>query len=266
MLGLEPDSTKTLFEELQIIVIDSFYSCVNNKDAMSWLGDLFRFKTNSYLASYPYGILPFGASDLVGTQLFLARKIKNKLHPMMGVMMIDSDRTETFRMDFPAFERLRDPGLEMHHKKIELELEKARREKYPLGYVGSWAIDPTVRHDPILSKICKKMSSALITQWILQFDIQVAIAFASLRFHVEKFHAYLGVIRMAGPNGEQLCDFKVSSAMDEPCCASIFYRQNLTQAAKQDVIDTSALWEKRIVIASEDSPFQKERHETKIAA
>ncbi len=260
-IDITPHLEAKIQDELQIVVIDNFYDAAIAGDACPWLGKLFRFKVNSYLASYPYGMLPFGAADLVGTHWFLCRKTRgtrvDDLEPIMGIKMIDSGRTKTFRIPFPAFGYVSDPELEAHRHAIEHELERAHKEGHALGYVGSWAIDAKVRNDEVLSKICKKMTSSFISQWICTFNIQSMVSFANLRFHVEKFHTYLGLVRLVDRCGDHLTDFKMNVAFDQPYRATVFYRKNHTKEALQDMYDmqNSALWESRIIIASEQSPL-----------
>lgn len=242
-------------DDLQIVVIDNFYDMAISRRDCDWLGKLFSFKVNSFLASYPYGMLSFGAPDLIGTHWLLCKKKAGELVPVMGIKTIDSGRTNAFRMPFPGLEPVADPTLTAHQEAVNFELKRGQEQGYPVGYVGSWVVDPSVKEDERLSKVCKKMSSALISQWITEFDIQVAIAFASLRFHVEKFHAYLGVTRLTTPNGERLPDFTMRSAFDEKLCASVFYRKNHTKEAIADMNDAKNLWDRRITIASEHSPL-----------
>lgn len=265
LIELRQSRVKELGDDLQVVVIDSFYDMAVQNDECAWLNKLFRFKVNSFLGSYPYGMLPFGAADLVGTHWILCRKDQDGLHPLMGIKTIDSDRTDIFRMNFPAFEYVSDSGLEAHRNAIQHEYNEVKKMGRPLGYVGSWVVAPEVRNDPALGKLCKKMSSALISRWIDEFDIRTAISFASLRFHVEKFHAYLGVTRLTGPNNEHLPDFKARPSFDEPACVSVFYRKNHSEAAKQDMADSQPLWEKRIVIASDRSPLFQQKPAARVA-
>ena len=246
---------ESLYKDLQIVVIDGFYDIARQGDDCPWLWKLFKFKVQSFLASYPYGMLSFGAADLIGVHWLLCQKQKDgDLKILMGIKMIDSAKTEAFHMAFPALEPVKDEGQEVHRAAIHYELERGKREGYPVGYVASWVVDPEAHKDPAMAKILKKMTSAFISQWICLFDVKVALAFASLRFHVEKFHAYLGVMRFTGPKGEHLPDFKMKAAFDEPLCASVFYRKNHTKETLQDMEDMRRLlWDDRIVIAPEGS-------------
>lgn len=241
--------------DLQVVVIDSFYDAVNQPEAMTWLGNLFRFKVNSYRASYPYGILPFGGTDLIGTHWILCRQENSELRPLMGFKTIDSRRTDQFRMEFPAFGIVAEPELAVQRAAIAHELDKARKAGVGLGYLGSWSVDPSTRKDAVIAKLCRKFSAALYTQWVRHFNIQSAVTFASLRFHVEKFHAYMGLTRLTSPNGEALPDFNARPFFDEPACVSVLYRENHSVAAQQDAEDLKELWDRRIVIGSESSPL-----------
>src|SRR5687767_7841973 len=114
-----PKLMANLQDDFQIVVIDGFYDLVNREDARTWLGKLFQFKVNSYLAHYPYGIMPFVQSDLVGTHWILCKKNgSGNIQPIMGLKTIDSNRTEAFRMEFPAFWFVNGPELESHRMAI----------------------------------------------------------------------------------------------------------------------------------------------------
>jgi hypothetical protein len=241
--------------QFQIVVVDTFYDVTDQTEAMNWLGRLFRFKVHSYQASYPYGILPFGATDLIGTHWILCRKQGSELEPVMGFKTIDSHRTDLFRMEFPALGMVSDPGQEEHRAAIEYQLKKARQEGYGLGFLGSWTAAPELRQDPIASKLYKKVSAALYTQWIRSFDVKVAVTFAIMRFQVEKFHSYLGMKRLLGANGQPLPEFTPSPTFGELTSASILYREDHSEASIRDSDELAALWEKRMIIASEKSPL-----------
>jgi len=237
----------------QLVVIDNFYDAVNNKTALKWLGKLFQFKVNSYRESYPYGILPFAGTDLVGIHWLFCIKKESGLYPIMGFKTIDTARTDIFRIEFPAYSIVAEPQLNLQRDAIKHEVRKAQNNGYPLGYLGSWTIDPSVRNNLLLSKLCKKMTSALVTEWIQAFDIQAAVTFASLRFHVEKFHTYMGMTRLLGAQGQHLPDFKAHPFFDEPASISILHRENCSLETRQDALDLKIFWNKKIVIGSEDS-------------
>lgn len=241
----------------RFVVIDSFYDTVNDSDAREWLGKLFQFKVNSYRGSYPYGIMPFGSTDLIGANWILCRESGSTLVPIMGLKTIESKRTEKFRMDFPAFAMLSEPGHVLHREAIQHELTKASSTKRGLGFVGSWTIDPIIRRDASLSDFCRKVTSAFISYWVDVYDIQSAIAFAILKFHVDEFHSYLGMTSLLTPEGKPLPHFNPAATFGELTRVSILRRKSQSIACIQDAKDLASLWERRIIIASPDSPLKQ---------
>jgi hypothetical protein len=252
-IHLIEDLTNKAKKDLQIVVIDSFYDTVNQNDALFWLGKLFRFKVNSYRKSYPYGILPFSESDLIGTHWMLCERTKEGLEPLAAFKSIDSKRTEQFHIEFPAFGIVNQSNLISHYKAIATEMEKCHSKGHGLGYLGSWTVRPEIKNRR-LSILCRKVCVAMFCQWVKYFNIQTAITFASLRFHVEKTHQYLGMTRLKANDGSELADFLARPFFDEPACVSVLYSQNQSAESKQDALDYLDLWENRIVISSPQSP------------
>lgn len=250
MLKLVPSS-----DDLQVVVIDSFYDCTHDPVAMDLLRKLFAFKVNSYRQSYPYGIMPFGSTDLVGTHWVLCRTTGGELEPIMGMKTIDDARARTFKLDFPALGLVADPGLELHRMAIEKELRLARERNQNITYGGSWTIDPEVRRDRSMSEFCRRLTSAFIGHSMRIYDLEAFITFAILKFKVESFHAYMGMERLTGPDGEHLPAFAPTPTFGEQTSISVLRRGRESNEMKKDMAEFAALWERKIVLASDHSPL-----------
>ncbi len=241
--------------ELQIVVIDNFYDAVRQDEAMAWLGKLFRFKVESYRAHYPYGILPFSNCDFFATHWIICEKNQGILKPLMAFKSTDSARVEAFRLEFPALGLLQGSETEAHRAAIQRELKKAKEGGYPVGYLGSWGSDSSIRKNRRLALACRKISTAMFSNWIYSYDVKVAFTFASLRQNVDKVHSHLGIRRLQGADEQPLAEFKSNLFFDEPSCVSVFFRENHSQAAQQAARECAALWEKRLIIATASSPL-----------
>jgi hypothetical protein len=231
----------------RIVVIDCLYDTISDSISKSLLGKLADFKISSYRKEYPYGILPIGAHDIAGTHFLLCEKNGEELEPIVGFKTISPERCLKFGLELPGLGIVSEPGLEKHRAAIEDAVDTAQKAGKQFTYIGSWAMRPDIRDQDEVKKLCYDISAVFVARMCLEYQIETAITFASLRFKVDRFHKWMGFQRLDF-RGEYLKDFQAKSFFNEPTAISIIHAKNLSAEAKAVDEKYRKLWDEKLEI------------------
>jgi hypothetical protein len=234
-----------LSENFQIVCIDNFYDLDNTE---GWMDKIFQFKKKSYLESFEYGICPFGKHDIFAKHYVLCLKDNDKTIPIMAFKVVNHLMCQKFNMSFPPYDLIENLKSTQYKHTLDYIVQKANQLNTPLYYLGSWAIDTNYRDNSEVKSVCKLASSALFYHWVQEDQVQMAITFANRRFKVEKIHQYLGMQDLKDPFGKALAPFPSQDFDNDPISPSIFYIENLSQAAIKDGKRFQELWENRLFL------------------
>lgn len=230
---------------LRIVVVDCFYDILSDEPVKKLFADIADFKIRSYLKEYPYGILPFSGHDLVGTHFLLCEEKEEKLIPLMGYKAVTTEQCKTFHLGFPALDIVNDNNAHLQRDALLYEIAQAEKRGHAMGYLGSWTIAPEIRSTKVLSKICRDVSAALLGWWSVHYDIRSAIALASLKFHIDKFHRELGFLPLTY-QGQSLPNFTMRGHFDDLVNISIFHKERMSKAVQDLMVLYGELWDQRI--------------------
>lgn len=245
-------SNELLPSQFQVVVADCFYDKLDTPSNQEFFGKIFNFKIKSYLKEYPFGILPVGAHDVVGTHLLLCEKLQNELVPIVGFKGITYDRCKKFNLPFPALDALSsDPNASTQLATTQIFIMDVLKKNQNLGYIGSWTIDPSVRNNPERSKFAKDITTAFVSLWCEHWKVDQLLTFAATRFKVEAYHQYLGLEPLKDSLGNSLAPVKIKFAFDEPTTLSIIGSSGISQKARLMAKRYLDLWENRIEIGRE---------------
>lgn len=231
----------------QIVVMDCLYDTISDSLSKKLLGKLADFKISAYRKEYPYGILPIGAHDIVGTHFLLCEKVNGELEPIMGFKTITPERCQQFGLELPGLGIVNEPGLEKHRGAIEDVIASTQKANQQFTYIGSWAMRPDIRNREEVKKLCYDISAVFVARLCLEYQIDVAITFASLRFKVDRFHKWMGFEKLSY-RGQPLDNFQAKSFFNEPTSISIIYSEKLSTESKAVDEKYKSFWNEKIVI------------------
>lgn len=249
---------ESLNRKLRIVEIDYFYDHLADPKHQAFLGKIAHFKIHSYQADYPYGILPFGAHDLIGTHLLLCEEEDNgNLEPLVGLKAVTLNQCERFGLSFPALQMIaEDPKAKSLYQEVEKWLIDASQNNREVGYFGSWTVRPDFRKKKIGTKICTYLTAALGNFWSRERQISHLIAFAIKSHNIGKFHKFLGFHPLS-KDGVPLPGCLPRSFFGETLEVSVT-ETGMSEETRQIALDIQKLWDTRVQIVSQKNTQEKE--------
>ena len=237
--------------KLQLVILKSFYDCMDNEAAKVLFPKLIDLKIKGYQKEYPYGVLPFDTSDFIATHIILCSTENEEIIPIMGMKSITHDTCKKHRIPFPMYNIIDKSNLTRHKEAIDKMLNsfEAQGRSHDVAYNGSYTVAPFVREDRSFSKECFGIASLSLIKYYQEAQIDKVIAICSTKFKIDRYKKSIGWDYLKW-NNEELPDFDCYSLFGEKFVIMDWKVQN---AAKSKELEESFghLWKNRIVIQKE---------------
>ncbi len=235
--------------KFRVIVLRCPYDNFYNPMVRDLFPKIAQLKIKGYQKEYPYGVLPFDASDFIATHILLCEDLKTGLKPIMGFKSVTLERCDLHKINFPIFGMLKSNDKTDIHEESVLKLVQTYRERgiaHRLAYNGSFTIDPDFRASEKVKKEIWGIATTLVVKYYEEYFIDHVIAVCATTFKVDRYKRYLGWINLNDAFGNELPSYKCYALSEAPL--KVMHVTEVSEAAKSDALKYIDLWNKRITI------------------
>lgn len=231
----------------RITVLECPYDNWADPFTREMFGKMIQLKLTGYRHSYPYGVMPFDASDFVATHLMICNETGKGLDPIMAYRCLTLDRAKTHFLTFPPLALMRAIGADEHRQAIEKIIQDTEQHKKAISYESSCTISPEFRGEERLWDLFRMLQVKHHTD----AHIDRCIGGGVIRFKVDRLYYFWGYKDLA-LNGKPLPPVEVPFVFNE--LTGFYYREQFSDEALKHAEKWARHWENRVCIGHITKP------------
>jgi hypothetical protein len=188
-------------KKYRFIVIRSPHELMENEFVRNLFPKVIQLKVEGYRKEYGNYVLPFDSSDFIATHLVLCELQKDGSYiPVLGFKSVTLQMCDDYRIPFPILSMLENDN----NKKTILgtmDGYRATNSQSQLAYNGSFTILPRLRENKVLMKYLWKITSSLLVNYYIEYQIPHVLALCVTKFHIHLKKQELGWNFIQSENG-----------------------------------------------------------------
>jgi hypothetical protein len=170
-------------KNFKFVVIRSPHELMEDELTRDLFPKLVQLKVEGYRKEYGNYVLPFDTSDFIATHLVLCEIQKDgSFIPVLAFKSVTLEMCDNYKIPFPILSM-----LEGNHKKTILgtiDRYRATNSQSQLAYNGSFTILPRLRENKVLMKYLWEITSSLLVNYYLEYQIPHVFALCVTKFHI----------------------------------------------------------------------------------
>jgi hypothetical protein len=239
----------------RLVVVECPYSTLlTNPMTEDLYMKFMKTKLVGYLQEYSYGVLPFGAYDLIANLVLLCRENDGALSPVMVFKSTSLERCDRFRLPFEMYDLVPPATAPRHRKAMDELLASARRQKVDVGYNSSWTVHPDARHDRSLKEAIREASVAIFYHHYTHYRISEVLIGGAVRFKVDKLQKLMGFLDLAR-SGQSLPAIDCPFLFGEK--TALMHLTEFSEMARSAAEKYRFLWDQRLTIEEQAAVPEK---------
>lgn len=241
--------------KLRFVQLEVPYDSWNEKLTQEVFNKTIALKINGYLTTYPYGILPFDATDFVANHLLICEESQSgSITPLVSYKSISLERCNIHNLVFPCLSILSASNAQLHYGYVNSLLDQFKMNPNAISYESGFTIHPKARMDRDLMKELKTLLMGFSMNHAQEKGIRCFLGMGMTKVKADQYFLSWGYKAFSDDNGE-LPLVKVKSHFWEE--SRLFKLENFSQLALESMLKSKSFWNNRILIESKSEGHQK---------
>lgn len=151
------DNVKDLLPKLKIVVLDNFYSNMEDARSREFFLEMLQIRKDGYGPDYPERHLPIDGADFIARHNIICISQSSNLYPVATFLNVDIARYQYYHLSFPILNAAKAIQSAIHINAVESILNQNKHATDKLGYFGGFTIRKQIRRNQALSKKIKEL-------------------------------------------------------------------------------------------------------------
>lgn len=239
---------------LQVIVLESPYDCLDSADSQKLFASLMALKVKGYGKVHGENPLPFATCDFIGTHLIVADKRDPFGTLYMTYKSVSLEQCQRFNLEFPFLSILQKAKNDVCYQAMKQIVDESIEQQKAISYDTGWTIDPAVREDADLQAALKDILTTFVVNHHRDYEIPHWVTFGICKVKTDQFFLKMGLSEISS---EPIISHPYLG--HQPARAVIAKDHVYTEFTHQTASRYQTLWDTKMTIG----PAQRK---TKVAA
>ena len=229
--------------DLQIVVLDNPYNAIEYPLIQKFFAKTCALKVNGYRARFDYGVLPWGTTDLFGTNILICEKVDGNLEPICGYKSVALSKCREFNLPFcPLLAAKDNPSI---CNAVEEIIKSCDKRSIDISFDSSWTVSPDLRGRKEFKKHLRAMIISLTMGHHDEYNIAEWITSGTIRMGTHDYFKSMGLKEV----GEDPV-YQHPLLFNSDCM--MFYLQEYSKLAFKMHERYRFLWDNRIELNAEE--------------
>lgn len=182
-------------ENFKLILLNCPYDSREDELVQRYFGKIIQFKINGYLTEYPYGTLPFCASDFIADHFLLINQENDEI--LMAFKSITLERCLAHNVRFPMLGMIETVHEEDQRENLiaiqdMIKTYIENKKTHQLAYQGSLTVKPELRKNKELMTTIWELTHSILVNYFTEQKLDRALAICSKKFKVDEKNRIIG--------------------------------------------------------------------------